>query len=110
MWNRSSTSEGWNRSKYHLKLWNRSKYLDSGTQSSIDSNRSEPGSGGETCIALSHVIYERMQQKHPKLVEEMEEKGLIYTRVLGEESDPSSPVGRSWKETFMTDDKNVAEE
>ena len=70
----------------------------------------EPGSGGETCIALSHVIYERMQQKHPKFVEEMEEKGLIYTRVLGEESDPSSPVGRSWKETFMTEDKTVAEE
>ncbi|GKA31574.1 clavaminate synthase-like protein [Tanacetum coccineum] len=70
----------------------------------------EPGSGGETCIALNHVIYERMQKKHPKLVEEMEEKGLIYTRVHGEVSDPSSPVGRSWKETFMTDDKNIAEE
>ncbi|GKE77612.1 clavaminate synthase-like protein [Tanacetum coccineum] len=34
----------------------------------------------------------------------------IYTRVHGEVSDPSSPVGRSWKETFMTDDKNIAEE
>ncbi|KAD5317747.1 hypothetical protein E3N88_17693 [Mikania micrantha] len=70
----------------------------------------EPGKGGETCIALSHVIYERMKQKHPKFVEEMEENGLIYTRVLGEESDPSSPIGRSWKEMFMTDDKTIAEE
>lgn len=51
-----------------------------------------------------------MKQKHPKFVEEMEEKDLIYSRVLGEESDPSSPVGRSWKETFMTDNKSVAEE
>lgn len=70
----------------------------------------EPGSGGETCIALSHVIYEKMKQKHPKFIEEMEQKGLIYSRVLGEESDPSSPVGRSWKATFMTDNKSVAEE
>nr|XP_043617281.1 clavaminate synthase-like protein At3g21360 [Erigeron canadensis] len=70
----------------------------------------QPGSGGETCIALSHVIYERMKQKHPKFVEEMEEKGLIYSRVLGEESDPSSPVGRSWMDTFTTDKKAIAEE
>nr|XP_043617280.1 clavaminate synthase-like protein At3g21360 [Erigeron canadensis] len=70
----------------------------------------EPGSGGETCIALSHVIYEKMKQKHPKFVAEMEEKGLVYSRVLGEESDPSSPVGRSWKDTFMTDNKTIAEE
>ncbi|XP_076910322.1 clavaminate synthase-like protein At3g21360 [Bidens hawaiensis] len=70
----------------------------------------EPGKGGETCIALSHVINEKMQQKHPKFVEEMEEKGLIYSRVLGDESDHSSPIGRSWKKTFMTDDRTVAEE
>ncbi|KAK1434158.1 hypothetical protein QVD17_11076 [Tagetes erecta] len=70
----------------------------------------EPGKGGETCIALSHVIYERMEQKHPKFVAEMEEKGLLYTRVVGDESDPLSPVGRSWKEVFMTDDKTEAEE
>ncbi|KAJ9568438.1 hypothetical protein OSB04_004404 [Centaurea solstitialis] len=70
----------------------------------------EPGSGGETCIALSDVIYEKMKQKHPKFVQEMEEKGLIYTRVFGDETDPSSPIGRSWKLTFMTDDKTVAEE
>ncbi|KAL4583804.1 hypothetical protein LXL04_008388 [Taraxacum kok-saghyz] len=70
----------------------------------------EPGSGGETCIAPSHVIYEKMKEKHPNFVIEMEEKGLISTRVLGDEYDPSSPIGRSWKETFMTDNKTVAEE
>ncbi|KAI3512577.1 hypothetical protein L1887_19893 [Cichorium endivia] len=70
----------------------------------------EPGSGGETCIVLSHVIYEKMKRKHPELVEQMEEKGLIYNRVIGKEFDPSSPVGRGWKGTFMTDDKSVAEE
>ncbi|CAI9261816.1 unnamed protein product [Lactuca saligna] len=70
----------------------------------------EPGRGGETCIVLSHVIYEKMKEKHPEFVEQMEEKGLIYSRVIGKEFDPSSPVGRGWKAAFMTDDKSVAEE
>ncbi|KAL7604555.1 hypothetical protein Lser_V15G17641 [Lactuca serriola] len=70
----------------------------------------EPGRGGETCIVLSHVIYEKMKGKHPEFVEQMEEKGLTYSRVIGEEFDPSSPVGRGWKAAFMTDDKSVAEE
>ncbi|XP_030526464.1 clavaminate synthase-like protein At3g21360 [Rhodamnia argentea] len=69
----------------------------------------EPGSGGETPIVLSHVIYERMREKYPDFVRQLEEHGLIYTRVLGEEDDPSSPIGRGWKSTFLTDDKSLAE-
>ncbi|KAJ6711536.1 GAMMA-BUTYROBETAINE HYDROXYLASE-RELATED [Salix purpurea] len=68
----------------------------------------EPGSGGETPIVLSHVVYERMKERHPDFVEKLEEHGLIYTRVLGEEDDPSSPIGRGWKSTFLTNDKSVA--
>lgn len=70
----------------------------------------EPGSGGETPIVLSHIVYERMKHRHPEFVEKLEQHGLIYTRVLGEEDDPSSPIGRGWKSTFLTDDKNLAEE
>lgn len=70
----------------------------------------EPGTGGETPIVLSHVVYERMKEKHPEFVEKLEEHGLIYIRVLGEEDDPSSPIGRGWKSTFLTRDKSVAEE
>ncbi|XP_044497510.1 clavaminate synthase-like protein At3g21360 [Mangifera indica] len=70
----------------------------------------EPGSGGETPLVLSHIVYERMKQRYPEFVENLEQHGLIYTRVLGEEDDPSSPIGRSWKSTFSTDDKNLAEE
>ncbi|KAF8027601.1 hypothetical protein BT93_E0494 [Corymbia citriodora subsp. variegata] len=40
----------------------------------------EPGSGGETPIVLSHVIYERMREKYPEFVQQLEEHGLIYTR------------------------------
>ncbi|KAH7565320.1 hypothetical protein ACOSP7_020359 [Xanthoceras sorbifolium] len=70
----------------------------------------EPGSGGETPIVLSHVVYERMKERYPDFVEKLEEHGLIYARVLGEDDDPSSPIGRGWKSTFLTKDKSVAEE
>ncbi|KAG6665211.1 hypothetical protein I3843_02G123600 [Carya illinoinensis] len=70
----------------------------------------EPGSGGETPIVLSHIVYERMKERYPEFVERLEEHGLLYTRVLGEDDDPSSPIGRGWKSTFLTKDKSVAEQ
>ncbi|THU55708.1 hypothetical protein C4D60_Mb11t09410 [Musa balbisiana] len=69
-----------------------------------------PGSGGETPIVLSHLVYERMKAKFPEFVARLEEYGLIYTRVLGEGDDPSSPIGRGWQSTFLTKDRSVAEE
>ncbi|CAL4965761.1 unnamed protein product [Urochloa decumbens] len=70
----------------------------------------EPKSGGETPIVLSHYVYKRMKEKFPEFVEKLENDGLIYTRVLGEGDDPSSPIGRGWQSTFLTKDKDVAEE
>uniref|UniRef100_A0A0D9UXR1 TauD/TfdA-like domain-containing protein n=1 Tax=Leersia perrieri TaxID=77586 RepID=A0A0D9UXR1_9ORYZ len=70
----------------------------------------EPKSGGETPIVLSHYVYKRMKEKYPEFVEKLENDGLIYTRVLGEGDDPSSPIGRGWQSTFLTKDRNVAEE
>ncbi|XP_058180884.1 clavaminate synthase-like protein At3g21360 [Rhododendron vialii] len=70
----------------------------------------EPGKGGETPIVLSHIVYQRMKKEYPEFVERLEEHGLIYTRVLGEDDDPSSPIGRGWKSTFLTKDKGVAAE
>ncbi|WVZ72641.1 hypothetical protein U9M48_021066 [Paspalum notatum var. saurae] len=70
----------------------------------------EPKSGGETPIVLSHYVYKRMQEKFPEFVAKLEKDGLIYTRVLGEGDDPSSPIGRGWQSTFLTKDKAVAEE
>ncbi|CAN1753315.1 Clavaminate synthase-like protein At3g21360 [Linum perenne] len=51
-----------------------------------------------------------MKDKYPEFVERLEEHGLIYTRIVGDEDDPSSTIGRGWKSTFLTDDKVVAEE
>ncbi|XP_031487064.1 clavaminate synthase-like protein At3g21360 [Nymphaea colorata] len=70
----------------------------------------EPREGGETPIVLSHLIYERMKEKYPEFVSRLEERGLIYTRVLGQGDDPSSPIGRGWQSTFLTTDRKVAEE
>jgi len=70
----------------------------------------EPKSGGETPIVLSHYVYKRMKENFPEFVEKLEKDGLIYTRVLGEGDDPSSPIGRGWQSTFLTKDKAVAEE
>ncbi|MCQ6512929.1 TauD/TfdA family dioxygenase, partial [Vibrio parahaemolyticus] len=70
----------------------------------------EPKIGGETPIVLSHYVYKRMKEKYPEFVEKLEKDGLIYTRVLGEGDDPSSPIGRGWHSTFLTKDKSIAEE
>lgn len=51
-----------------------------------------------------------MKQKYPDFVDRLEEHGLIYTRVLGEDDDPSSPIGRGWVSTFLTKDKTIAAE
>ncbi|GAV61255.1 TauD domain-containing protein [Cephalotus follicularis] len=70
----------------------------------------EPGSEGETPLVLSHIVYERMKERYPEFVERLEEHGLIYKRILGDDDDPSSPIGRGWKSTFLTEEKSVAEE
>ncbi|GFP97786.1 clavaminate synthase-like protein at3g21360 [Phtheirospermum japonicum] len=70
----------------------------------------EPARGGETPIVLSHVVYDRMKEKYPDFVQKLEKHGLTYARVLGEDDDPSSPIGSGWKSTFLTSDKRVAEE
>lgn len=70
----------------------------------------EPQSGGETPIVLSHRVYERMRERYPEFVERLEKHGLIYTRILGAGDDPSSPIGRGWQSTFLTNDKAIAEE
>ncbi|CAI0423427.1 unnamed protein product [Linum tenue] len=51
-----------------------------------------------------------MKEKHPEFVARLEEEGLLYSRVIGEEDDTSSAIGRGWKSTFSTNDKEVAEQ
>ncbi|RZC50167.1 hypothetical protein C5167_018595 [Papaver somniferum] len=51
-----------------------------------------------------------MKVRFGEFVEKLERDGLIYTRILGAEDDPSSPIGLGWQSTFLTKDKSIAEE
>ncbi|GJZ63755.1 clavaminate synthase-like protein [Tanacetum coccineum] len=70
----------------------------------------EPESGGETPIVLSHIVYERMKEKHPDFVVKLEEHGLKYIIVTGDEDHASAMGGRGWKSSYMTNDKKIAEQ
>ncbi|KAI3766515.1 hypothetical protein L2E82_16578 [Cichorium intybus] len=70
----------------------------------------EPGAGGETPIVLSHIIYDKMKEKHPEFVAKLEEHGLIYTKIMTDDNQQHSFTGSGWKSAYMTDDKKVAEE
>ena len=57
--------------------------------------------GGETPLCLSNAVYERINTERPLFVEQLKTKGVIYTRILPEDDDPSSPIGRGWKSIFF---------
>jgi len=65
--------------------------------------------GGETPILLSNEVYQRVLAKHPEYVKNLLEKGVRYIRVLPEEDDPDSPIGRGWRSTFNAKTKEEAE-
>jgi hypothetical protein len=56
------------------------------------------------------VIYDCVQKTYPEFTRKLEEKGVIYTRVIPREDDPTSPIGRGWKSTFQSDDIKVVSE
>jgi hypothetical protein len=72
-----------------------------------------PTVGGETPILQSDVIFDRVNAKYPLFVQDLIQKGVVYTRIIPKEDDPSSPIGRGWVNTFGTSDpekaKNEAE-
>lgn len=68
-----------------------------------------PIEGGETPIVLSNLVYERIKGEFPDFVRELEEKGVKYVRILPEDDDPSSAIGRGWKSTFAVKTRRDAE-
>ena len=68
-----------------------------------------PPAGGETPLLLSHRVFERLESSHPEFAKALEDKGVRYVRVMPEEDDKLSPIGRSWKSTFQTDTREGAE-
>lgn len=70
----------------------------------------QPGSGGATPILRSDELYETVNGRLPDFVQNLEKRGVVYTRVLPAEDDPASPIGRSWPSTFHSTDPKVAAE
>lgn len=50
--------------------------------------------GGETPIVLSNVVYEQANKEMPEFVKNLKEKGVTYTRILPEEDDSNSAIGK----------------
>lgn len=67
-----------------------------------------PETGGETPILPSWEICARLEAKHPAFVQKLAE-GVRYVRVMPEEDDPSSAIGRGWKSTYATPDRAEVE-
>lgn len=66
--------------------------------------------GGETPIAYSPMIYDRISQALPEFVQKLEEKQVRYTRILPDGDDPQSAIGRGWQSTYQTQDRSRAEQ
>lgn len=68
-----------------------------------------PPEGGETPLVLSNEVYKGIVKSDKLFVDELEERGVVYNRVLPENDDPASPIGRGWKSTYQTSDKEEVE-
>ena len=51
-----------------------------------------------------------MKELHPESVAKLEEHGVTYIILTGDEDQPLSSTGRDWKAAYNTGDKKVAEE
>ena len=58
-------------------------------------------SGGETALIDSTLVYRYVNDTHPKFMEKLKLYGARYTRVLPAEDDPTSPIGRSFYNTYQ---------
>jgi hypothetical protein len=64
-----------------------------------------PAEGGETPILISNEIYEKVRTRFPDFITDIETHGVHYIRVMSEEDDPISAIGRGWKSTFLCEEK-----
>lgn len=65
--------------------------------------------GGATGILHSNEIYNQAKRISPEFTEAIEKSGVKYVRVMPEDDDSKSPIGRSWKSTFNAASKDEAE-
>jgi hypothetical protein len=56
--------------------------------------------GGATPIVPSHAVAAYARGAHPEFADKLASLGVRYARVLPDEDDPSSPIGKSWRSSF----------
>lgn len=65
--------------------------------------------GGATAIVHSNRVFQRFVDAAPEFARLVEKEGVRYIRVMPPEDDPSSPIGRSWRNTFQVKTREEAE-
>lgn len=65
--------------------------------------------GGETALIDSTIVYRYVQDNHPEFLEKLKAHGARYVRTLPKEDDPSSPIGRSYYNTYQVDSISALE-
>lgn len=60
----------------------------------------QPGSGGATPLCRSDILYERLRDQQPELIEKFERLGVRYAHTMPAAPDPLSGQGRSWRDTL----------
>ena len=62
--------------------------------------KKQPDTRGETPILDSNLVYNFLHTKFPDVEKKFAELGVRYRRILPPEDDKTSPIGRSWKNTY----------
>ncbi len=69
-----------------------------------------PETGGQTPIVLSNRVYKRFRGISEAFANRLEDTGVRYVRVMPGQDDDTSPIGRSWRSTFLVQEPTEAEE
>jgi hypothetical protein len=68
-----------------------------------------PPVGGETPLLISSELYDRLAVVYQSYLDHIERVGVRYVRVMPEQDDPTSAIGRGWRATFQCEDRAGAE-
>jgi len=60
---------------------------------------SPSATGGETVLADSRRLARYVKQRWPHVTCDLDD-GVVYRRTIPDETDPTSPIGRSWQDVF----------
>lgn len=65
--------------------------------------------GGETALIDSTLVYRFVKENHPSFMEKLTAYGAKYIRTLTKADDPTSPIGRSYFNTYAVETKEELE-